>query len=102
MSLSKTSSSRLAPQAISTGPRSRARGRSMPRNRRPASASTSRLATRYPAKNTASASSANCSGWIVKPPTAIWILAPVPGISLMLSGSIAGMASRISPITPSV
>ena len=46
MSLSKTSTTRLTPQAISTGPRSRARGRSMPSNRRPARASTSRLATR--------------------------------------------------------
>ena len=46
MSVSKTRMSRLAPQAMSTGPRSRARGRSMPRNRRPASESTSRLATR--------------------------------------------------------
>ncbi len=30
MSVSKTRISRLAPQAMSTGPRSRARGRSMP------------------------------------------------------------------------
>ena len=46
MSLSKTSSSRLAAQASRIGPRSRARGRSMPSTRRPASARTSRLATR--------------------------------------------------------
>ena len=36
----------FAAQAMSTGPRSRARGRSIPSTRRPASASTSRLATR--------------------------------------------------------
>ena len=42
------------------------------------------------------------SGWIVKPPSAIWILAPVPGTSLMLSGSTAGMASRTRPTAPSV
>ncbi len=46
MSLSKTSSSRLAAQMTRIGPRSRARGRSMPSTRRPARASTSRLATR--------------------------------------------------------
>ena len=46
MSLSKMSSSRLAAQASRIGPRSRALGRSMPSTRRPASASTSRLATR--------------------------------------------------------
>ena len=46
MSDSKTSTSRLASQMTATGPRSRARGKSIPANRRPASESTSRFLTR--------------------------------------------------------
>ncbi len=69
---------------------------------RPARASTSRLATRYPAKKTASASLANSSGWMLNPPRATWIFAPVPGTSLMLDGSSAGRATSTSPMAPSV
>ena len=101
-SLSKTSSSRLAAQATRMGPRSRARGRSMPSTRRPASARTSRLATRYPANEMASASLANSSGWMVNVPSRIWILAPVPATSLIDDGSSAGSASSRIPIAPSV
>ena len=45
-SLPRMSTARLAAQATRTGPRSRARGKSIPRMRRLASDSTSRLATR--------------------------------------------------------
>ena len=45
-SFSKTSTIRLSAQTATTGPRSRPRGKSMPRNRRLASESTSRLRTR--------------------------------------------------------
>ena len=46
----------------SIGPRSRPRGRRMPRNRRPTIESVSRCETRYPAKNTASAILATSPG----------------------------------------
>ena len=101
-SLSKISTTRLTPQAMSTGPRSRARGRSMPRNGARPGPEHIALGHQIAREDTASASLANSSGWTVKPPTEIWILARVPGTSLMLAGSTAGNATSTRPIAPSV
>ena len=53
----------LAAHATTIGPRSRPRGKSIPATWRLASDSTSRLTTRYPAKNTSSTSLASSPGW---------------------------------------
>ena len=51
----------------------------------------------------ASASLANSSGWnVISEPNRIWILAPVPGTSLIEAGSRAGSATSRIPTAPSV
>ncbi len=51
----------------------------------------------------ASASLANSSGWkVISVPNRIWILAPVPGTSLIDEGSRAGSASSRIPMAPRV
>ena len=84
----RTSSATLTSQASTTGPRSRPRGRSMPANRRLASASASRLLTRKPAKKSTSRTLANSPGWIENPANRIQLRAPLT--SLNRAGRIDG------------
>ncbi len=63
-SRSRTSTPTESPHATSSGARSRARGSSMPRNRRPAVVNSSRFCTRNAAKNTISRILANSPGWM--------------------------------------
>ena len=72
----------------------------MPMNRLLASDSTSRLRTRYTAKNTSSMILANSPGWMLKPPTLIHSLAPL--ISESDAGSTTGIITSTMPARPSV
>ena len=84
----------------SSGPRSRARGNFMPRNFVPTIDSESRLRTRYPAKNTASAIFAISPGWnVAMSPKPIHTRAPPracpsPGTSGRMSRMIATSPAR--------
>src|SRR2546430_1186077 len=100
-SFSNTRTSRLSTQTRSTGPRSRPRGKSMPRKRRLASASTSRLRTRQYAKKDSSRILANSPGWIWKKlPNRIHNFAPLT--SERLAGSTAGIITSTMPVRPRV
>ena len=90
---------RLAPQAISTGPRSRARGNGIPRIDFVTTDSTSRLRIRKPAKKISNNSFEISLGWKVKGPTrshrrAPLIVAPMPGT--------AGSSRSRMPSSPAV
>ena len=99
-SRSSTSTPTDRPHATSSGARSRARGSSMPRNRRPAVVNSSRFCTRNAAKKTISRILANSPGWIEKMPSRSQILAPLT--SEIDDGSRPGSASSTSPTNPAV
>jgi len=98
-SFSKNMTSRENPHASITGPRSRGSGKAKGPTLKVAIESTSRLRTRYAAKEMARAILANSPGWKLTGPRATQILAPLmvrptPGTS--------GSSSRPTPTTMSV
>ena len=81
------------------GPRSRARGRRMPRNLRPPIARLSRFVTRYPAKKIASVIFTSSPGWTEMGPR--WIQTRAPKVSWPRPG-IIGRSRRNSDSAPKV